>query len=53
VLSAQQNDDSTDSGDIDPHLYGQFIGSLMHLVNTRMDIFYVVNVLSQFMSHLT
>jgi hypothetical protein len=40
----------TDSGDVDPHLYRQLIGSLMYLVNTRPDIFYAVNVLSQFMS---
>ena len=25
----------TDSGDVDPHLYRQLIGSLMYLVNTR------------------
>jgi hypothetical protein len=36
----------TDSGDIDPHLYRQLIGSLMYLVNTRPDICYAVNVLS-------
>ena len=40
----------TDLGDIDPHLYRQLIGSLMYLVNTRPDICYAVNVLSQFMS---
>jgi hypothetical protein len=40
------NDASTDSGEIDPHLYRQLIGSLMYLVNTRPDICYVVNVLS-------
>ena len=40
----------TYSGDIDPHLYKQMIGSLMYLVNTRLDICYAVNVLSQFMS---
>jgi hypothetical protein len=40
----------TDSGEIDPHLYRQLIGSLMYLVNTRPDICYAVNVLSQFMS---
>jgi hypothetical protein len=39
-----------DSREIDPHLYRQLIGSLMYLVNTRPDICYAVNVLSQFMS---
>jgi hypothetical protein len=42
----------TDSGDVDRHLYRQLIGSLMYLVNTRLNIFYAVNVLSQFMSQL-
>jgi hypothetical protein len=46
----KMNDASTDSGEIDPHLYQQLIGSLMYLVSTRPDICYVVNVLSQFMS---
>jgi hypothetical protein len=40
----------TDSGEVDPHLYRQLIGSLMYLVNTRLDICYAANVLSQFMS---
>ena len=40
----KMNDD--DSDEIDP----QLIGSLMYLINTRPDICYVVNVLSQFMS---
>jgi hypothetical protein len=39
----------TNSEDVDPHLYRQLIGSLMYLVNTIPDIFYAVNVLSQFM----
>jgi hypothetical protein len=46
----KRNDASTDSCEIDPHLYREFIGSLMYLVNTRPDICYAVNVLSQFMS---
>jgi hypothetical protein len=45
-----KNMNDTNSGDIDPHLYRQLIGSLMYLVNTRPYIFYVVNVLIQFMS---
>jgi hypothetical protein len=40
----KMNDD--DLGEIDP----QLIGSLIYLVNTRPDICYAVNVLSQFMS---
>jgi hypothetical protein len=48
----KMNDASTDLGEIDPHLYQQLIGSLMYLVNTRLDICYAVNVISQFMSQL-
>jgi hypothetical protein len=44
------NDASSDSGEIDPHLYRQLIRSLMYLVNTRPDICYAVSVLNQFMS---
>jgi hypothetical protein len=40
----------TNSRDVDPHLYRQLIGSLMYMVNTIPDIFYAINVLSQFMS---
>jgi hypothetical protein len=46
----KMNEASSDSGEIDPHLYRQLIGSLMYLVNTRPDICYAVSVLSQFMS---
>jgi hypothetical protein len=38
-----------DSNLVDPTLYRQLISSLMFLVNTRPDIFFVVNTLSQFM----
>jgi hypothetical protein len=34
---------------VDSTLYRQLIGSLMYLVNTRLDICFVVNTLSQFM----
>jgi hypothetical protein len=34
---------------VDATVYRQLVGSLMHLVNTRPDIFYVVNQLSQVM----
>jgi hypothetical protein len=46
----KMNEASTYLGKIDPHLYRKLIGSLMYLVNTRPDICYAVNVLSQFMS---
>ena len=34
---------------VDSTLYRQLIGSLMYLVNTKLDICFVVNTLSQFM----
>ena len=34
---------------VDPTSYHQLIGSLMYLVNTRLDISFVVNTLSQYM----
>eukprot|EP00253_Pinus_taeda_P031310 PITA_31310 len=41
--------DASKDKDVDPTLYRQLIGSLMYLVNTRPDICYAVNTLSQFM----
>ena len=41
--------DTSEDDEADPTLYRQLIGSLMYLVNTRPDICYVVNTLSQFM----
>ena len=34
---------------VDPTLYHQLISSLMYLVNTRLDICFILNSLSQFM----
>jgi hypothetical protein len=34
---------------VDPMMYRQLIGSLMYLVNTRSNICFVVNTLSQYM----
>jgi len=38
----------SDCDPVEPSLYHQLIGSLMYLVNTRRDIFFAVNTLSQF-----
>ena len=35
---------------IDPTMYHQLSGSLMYLTNTKLDICFAVNALSQFMS---
>ena len=41
------NDASSES--VDAVMYRQMIGSLMYLTNTRLDICFVVNTLSQFL----
>ena len=41
--------DTSEDDEAEPTLYRQLIGSLMYLVNTRPDICYAVNTLSQFM----
>eukprot|EP00253_Pinus_taeda_P016698 PITA_16698 len=43
---------ASDSESVDPTLYRQLIGSLMYLVNTRQDICFAVNTMSQFMCEL-
>jgi hypothetical protein len=40
---------TSDSDMVDPMLYRQRIGSLMYLVNTRPNIWFAMNTLSQFM----
>ena len=40
---------TTEDDKVDPTLYRQLIEPLMYLVNTRLDIYYAVNTLSQFM----
>ena len=37
---------------VDATMYRQMIGSLMYLTNTRPDIFFAVNTLSQFLTDL-
>jgi hypothetical protein len=34
----KMNETSSDSGDIDPHIYRKLIGSLMYMANTRPNI---------------
>jgi hypothetical protein len=46
----KMNEDSSNSSDIDPHIYIQLIGSLMYLFNTIPDICYAMSVLNHFMS---
>jgi hypothetical protein len=44
-----RKEDATSREVVDSTVYRQLVGSLMYLVNTRPDIFYVVNQLSQAM----
>jgi hypothetical protein len=43
---------TSDSKLVDPRIYKQLIGSLIYLVNTRPDICFSMNTLSQFMVEL-
>eukprot|EP00253_Pinus_taeda_P014385 PITA_14385 len=49
VITNWKKIDALKYKDVDPTLYQQLRGSLMYLVNTRADICYAVNTLSQFM----
>jgi hypothetical protein len=44
-----RKEDATSGEVVDSTVYQQLVGSLMYLVNRRLDIFYVVNQLSQVM----
>jgi hypothetical protein len=44
-----RKEDATSGEVVDATVYRQLVGSLMYLVNTRPDIFYAVNQLSQVM----
>ena len=44
-----RKEDATSAEEVDATVYRQLVGSLMYLVNTRLDICYAINQLSQAM----
>eukprot|EP00253_Pinus_taeda_P015789 PITA_15789 len=49
MITNWKNIDVSGDKEVDPTLYIQLIGSLMYLVNTKPNICFIVNTLSQFM----
>ena len=49
LLGGWRKEDATSAEVVDATVYRQLVGSLMYLVNTRPDICYVVNQISQAM----
>eukprot|EP00253_Pinus_taeda_P002456 PITA_02456 len=49
TITNWKNIDALGDREVDPTLYGQLIGLFMYMVNTRPDIFFTNNTLSQFM----
>jgi len=49
IVTNMKNIETSDSELVDPMISKQLIGSLMYLVNTRPNIYFFVNTLSQFM----
>ena len=50
LLGNWRKEDDTSSEVVDTTVYRKLVGSVMYLVNTRPDTFYVVNHLSQAMA---
>jgi hypothetical protein len=51
VSSLRKLHDSDTSSDlVDPTMYRQLIGSLMYMIHTRIDIYYAMIAMSQFMT---
>ena len=48
MITNWKKTDASRDKEVDPTLYRQLIGSLMYLVNTRSDLCYAINTLSQF-----